>query len=218
MPNKKLNHISPETLQWPEGWDRNENPKRSQFYSNKNTGYGRRNKSCKEATDFLLEELRRLGVKDDQDVIITNNMRTRNDGLPYSNAKEPDDSGVAVYFMQDGQERCFPCDTYDRVADNIYAIGKVIESLRAIDRHSTQMMNASFSGFKALPGANETSGEAWWITLDVSHNASFEEVKKAYKEKAKKHHPDKNPNDPQASVKFRKIREAYDQARAALNT
>uniref|UniRef100_A0A914NI27 J domain-containing protein n=1 Tax=Meloidogyne incognita TaxID=6306 RepID=A0A914NI27_MELIC len=46
-------------------------------------------------------------------------------------------------------------------------------------------------------------------TLDVSQNASNEEIKKAYKKLMLKHHPDKNKNDPKALEISQKITEAY---------
>lgn len=45
--------------------------------------------------------------------------------------------------------------------------------------------------------------------LGVSKNASAEEIKKAYKKQAVKHHPDKNKGDKSAEEKFKKINEAH---------
>ncbi|KAF9532577.1 hypothetical protein CPB83DRAFT_847002 [Crepidotus variabilis] len=46
--------------------------------------------------------------------------------------------------------------------------------------------------------------------LGVSPNASDDDIKKAYKRKAKEHHPDKNINDPEAGQKFQEIAAAYE--------
>ena len=46
--------------------------------------------------------------------------------------------------------------------------------------------------------------------LGVSPNASPDEVKKAYRKKARENHPDLNPNDPGAAERMNRINEAYD--------
>ncbi|HCR04150.1 MAG TPA: molecular chaperone DnaJ [Gemmatimonadetes bacterium] len=45
--------------------------------------------------------------------------------------------------------------------------------------------------------------------LGVTETASGDEVKKAYRKLAKHHHPDTNPNRPQAAERFKQIGEAY---------
>lgn len=47
--------------------------------------------------------------------------------------------------------------------------------------------------------------------LGVARGASEDEIKKAYRELAKKYHPDANPNNPEAAEKMKEINAAYDQ-------
>ena len=49
-----------------------------------------------------------------------------------------------------------------------------------------------------------------YSVLGISRDASQEEVKKAYRKKAKEYHPDLHPNDPKATEKMNEINEAYD--------
>ncbi len=49
----------------------------------------------------------------------------------------------------------------------------------------------------------------YYAILGVSKDASPEEIKRAYRELAKKYHPDKNRGDPEAEERFKEINEAY---------
>ncbi|ORX36865.1 chaperone regulator [Kockovaella imperatae] len=50
----------------------------------------------------------------------------------------------------------------------------------------------------------------YYDLLEVSIDADEVEIKRAYKRKAMLHHPDKNPDDPQAHEMFQKIGQAYE--------
>lgn len=54
------------------------------------------------------------------------------------------------------------------------------------------------------------NGKDYYKILGVPRTASAEEIKKAHRKLARKHHPDLNPGDKKAEEQFKLIQEAYD--------
>src|ERR671912_698337 len=52
--------------------------------------------------------------------------------------------------------------------------------------------------------------EDYYQVLGLKRDAKPEEIKKAYRRMARKHHPDVNPGDKSAEERFKKITEAHD--------
>jgi hypothetical protein len=136
-------------------------------------------------------ELYRLGALG---TVISSNIELRQDGLPYSNRRRPDDPGVAVYFTYEGRQQCIPCDRWATVEENLRAVWKSVEALRSLERWGAKsFVNAAFTGFQALPSPN--TARAWWDVLGVSQHASAEQINAAWRDKAKVAHADAGGTD-----------------------
>jgi len=117
--------------------------------------------------EAVLDLRRELDLMGACNVVITCDLPTRQDGLPYSTAT-CEDPGVSVWFVHSGAERVFACDRWDRPAANLRSIGLTIQALRSIERWgSAGMVTQAFAGFAALPVAPQPRG---W--RDVFRHAS----------------------------------------------
>ena len=54
------------------------------------------------------------------------------------------------------------------------------------------------------------AGKDYYSILGVKRDASEQEIKRAYRRLARKHHPDVNPGDKSAEARFKEINEAYE--------
>lgn len=210
--------ISAHPLQWPEGWPRTQAARRIRAkFSAKTqrtsftTYSGQRSLTLAEGRIRVMEELGRMGVKDD-DIVISTDVRLRLDGLPRSGEPEPKDPGAAVYWeTKKGERRVMAIDQYTKVADNLAAIGATLAAMRAIERHGgAQILDRAFTGFAALPAPSAGDKREWWEVLDVNPEASGDEIKAAYRKLAAKHHPDKG-GDPDIMAE---VNRAYEEAQA----
>lgn len=210
-------------LTWPAGWKRCPVRKRAQFgtgerqYSSQPGGSSwvrKRDLSVSDGTGRILGELQRMGVPD-FNVIISTNVKLRNDGLPRSGERAPDDPGAAVYWKgKDGKQQVMAIDRYDRVADNLAAIAATLEAMRAIQRHGgAEILERAFTGFAALPAPGGIT-VPWRQVLGVDQAAKVtsELVDQRYRLLRSAHHPDKGGSD----ETFHAVQVAYEQAQQEL--
>jgi len=150
-------------------------------------GHSRAALTVAEAVERLNGELARLGARY---VVISSNVETRRDGLPRSGQKEPADPGVAVYFQLAGKPHCLPCDTFDRVADNMAGIAGHIKAVRVQEAYGVATVAESFAGFVALPPPG--SKRPWREVLGFSpdHRPDPQEIAERYRRVARDKHPD----------------------------
>lgn len=191
-------------LSWPEGWKRTTPSARVSGRFSKGTRYessvpGLRAStrmspvSLNESIGRIQHELDRLGVRDG-DAIISTNIPTRLDGLPRSGMSEPQDPGVAVYWILKNHKECMAIDRYNRVADNLAAIAATLEAFRTVERHGgAEILERAFRGFTALP--ETTSGKSWREILELgSGDVTTETIKEHFRLLATSKHPDKGGN------------------------
>lgn len=184
-------------LQWPNGWKRTQNPGKSQF----STGMDK-------ATRGLIDEIRRMGGTLP---VISSNAQYRLDGMPYARQGYVGDTGVAVYFQRQGKPMVFACDNYWTIHENIHAVAKTIEALRAIERYgSSSMMERAFTGFTALPAPIVAGMKRHWreVLQCGTGPVTADEIKFNYRALASQYHPDRG-GDP---AKMSELNAARDEA------
>jgi hypothetical protein len=139
------------------------------------------------ALSRLEHELRALGA--DQ-LSISTNIPTRQDGLPFARVAEPDDPGAVCYFRLDGKPHALACDRWDRVADNLAALAKHVAAIRGQDRWGVGDIAQAFAGFKMLTALEER--KSWWQILGFrAPPAVFAEVERAHDRLIRENHPDR---------------------------
>ena len=187
-------------LHWPEGWKRRTGKPHVSRYQ---VTFAR-------ARDELLHELRLMGCTQ---VVISSNIPLRRDGLPYANLREPEDSAVAVYWVdRDGAPRTIACDYWETVRDNLRAIGLTVSGLRVIERSgATDLLERAYMGFARLPA---TTKKPWRqvMAYDPGAHLTLYEVKSRYRQLARERHPDRSGSE----AWMTELNEAFEEAKREL--
>lgn len=173
-------------LSWPAGWPKTEPYSR---------GTSKFQTDLPRALANLKKQIELMGGKN---LVLSSNYT-----LGANNPKEP---GVVAYFEWQQIPMAAPCDRWNRIESNVQAIALTVEAMRGMERWGAKhMIKAMFTGFKALP--ENTASAPWWEVLGVPQTASVDQVKSAYRDLVKRHHPDAGGH-PET---FRKIQSAWEQ-------
>lgn len=178
-------------LAWPEGWPRTPRKESSKFKA-----------TLSSALEFVHKELRLMGARS---VVISSNVT-----LGTSRPAEP---GVAVYFELNGDQMCIPCERYQKVEDNLQAIGKTIEALRGIERWGAKhMVKAAFRGFSALPSPAAIEDWRQVLGYEPGERPSIGHLTDRYRSLRSAQHPDKGGS----AAQFHRIQAAFERAHAEI--
>lgn len=205
-----MNEIQAYPLAWPTGWKRTGHRTAADFGTvhlpEGGTWKRKRELTIAEATGRVLDELRRMRVSQ-RDVIISTNLRLRNDGLPLSKQREPEDPGVAVYWKKDGKSLVIAADCYTKIADNMAAVAATLDAMRAIKRHGgAAILERAFTGFAALPPP--IAGKRPWrqvLGFDLDYTPTADDVRAQYRIRRSETHPDKGGDHQE----FLAVQDAY---------
>ena len=84
--------------------------------------------------------------------------------------------------------------------------------VHTIDRGSVPTLDGTKLAVQVLlgniSGRSKQEGMDYYKVLGIDRTAKAEQIKKAYRKLARKHHPDLNPNDKEAHKRFQQINEA----------
>jgi hypothetical protein len=203
MTNEQKN-IEAYPLRWPEGWPRT--PANRRESDNRFGGRSRR-VTMGRAIDQLIRELRLLGATD---IIVSSNITTKSNGLPYSESRLIEDPGIAVYFTFKKKPKVMARDGFTSPAGNIRSLTLAIEGLRQLQRHGGEtMLDQVFTGFIAIAPPNWK--KPWRQVFGIKPDWSGD-IAALYRQKARDRHPDAGGAD----TIMAELNVAYEEAKREL--
>lgn len=72
-----------------------------------------------------------------------------------------------------------------------------------------QLQQSGFATSSMDPGDAPKKMKTFYDILEITRKAKPEEVKEAYRKLAKRYHPDRNADDPEAEARFKEVQEAH---------
>jgi hypothetical protein len=154
-------------LHWPAGWPRTAIAQSSRFGEH----------SVHAAVTELERQIKLLNATG---LVISSNVTL--------GAVQPKDKGVCVYFTLRNKPYALPCDKWNTVQDNLWALAKHIESLRGQERWGVGTVERTFAGYIALTDGKRTWHEVFGFA--PAENPTAKEITERYRDLAVKRHPD----------------------------
>ncbi|WP_258043050.1 J domain-containing protein [Sphingomonas sp. NBWT7] len=166
-------------LHWPDGLARTKNRATSQFKTQLSAALTNVRKS--------LEAFGRDSGKAVTGIVLSSNVTL--------GENTPADSGVAAWFVWDGEQRCIAVDRYPKVQDNLQAIHHIVEARRTEMRHGgLHVVRQTFKGFVALPAPAAGQWRSFF-GFGETEPVGMSEVEGRFRSKAATAHPDKGGSE-----------------------
>lgn len=115
----------------------------------------------------------------------------QNPNKPYARASF-DDPGVVVYFTKDGEQMAAACDRWDNPRDNAQDLYHYLHETRKQELRGTVTAESDYEKLRLPSGDGDAvaSDPPPHVVLDVPRDASDEEIRQAFRERAKETHSD----------------------------
>jgi hypothetical protein len=184
-------------LSWPQGYPETEQRQESKFIC-----------TFAQARNGIFTQLDRLGVNE---FFISCNVKRNKAGQLVEGRLIYDNPGVAVYFTYKNEERVIACDKWKYIHENMRAVEKTIEAIRALERWGcSDIITRAMGNMKALAENAGSSNGAWWLILEVEQTATAAEIKEAHRRLSKLYHTDNRITGDKD--KFIRVQSAFQQA------
>lgn len=188
---------------------RTKHPERSRFRS-----------TWKQTLAELSYELERLGATTWVLQLDVSDWDLRKDGGIRANARPAASEAVRVNFTARGKgPLTFACDRYDDWHDNVRAVAKTLEALRAVDRYGVATTGEQYRGWTAIASrpaemSREQAAEfiAHWAGWTADGDIALllkdpDLLKNAYRDAARRCHPDVTGDDGDTMARLNNARD-----------
>lgn len=186
-------------LDWPANFDRTDPIKREPYPNGFSV-------TRSQAFQNLLDELRGWDGVTDVQLDSGAEHQKRDPNKPYANASF-DDPGVVVRFQKDGEDMAAACDRWDNPRDNAQDLYHYLHETRMQEQRGTVTGQSEYDKLRLPSGDAEPADPPPHAVLGVDRDANREEIKAAYRERAKETHTDQGGSEEE----FKRVERAKEQ-------